>query len=33
MRGVPIATLGDEALSNVVRKAIAHGLGEQRANP
>jgi A/G-specific adenine glycosylase len=28
MRWVPIATLGDEALPNVMRKAIAHGLGE-----
>jgi hypothetical protein len=28
MRGVPIVTLGDEALSNIMRKAIAHGLGE-----
>jgi A/G-specific adenine glycosylase len=27
MRWVPIATLGDEALPNVMRKAIAHGLG------
>jgi A/G-specific adenine glycosylase len=24
---VPIATLADEALPNVMRKAIAHGLG------
>ena len=28
MRWVPVATLGDEALPNVMRKAIAHGLGE-----
>jgi A/G-specific adenine glycosylase len=28
MRWVPIATLEDEALPNVMRKAIAHGLGE-----
>jgi A/G-specific adenine glycosylase len=28
MRWVPIATLPDEALPNVMRKAIAHGLGE-----
>ena len=28
MRWVPIATLGDEALPNVMRKVIAHGLGE-----
>jgi A/G-specific adenine glycosylase len=27
MRWVPIATLADEALPNVMRKAIAHGLG------
>jgi A/G-specific adenine glycosylase len=27
MRWVPIATLKDEALPNVMRKAIAHGLG------
>jgi A/G-specific adenine glycosylase len=26
-RWVPIATLGDEALPNVMRKVIAHGLG------
>ena len=26
-RWVPIATLADEALPNVMRKAIAHGLG------
>jgi A/G-specific adenine glycosylase len=26
MRWVPIATLADEALPNVMRKAIAHGL-------
>jgi A/G-specific adenine glycosylase len=28
MRWVPIAALADEALPNVMRKAIAHGLGE-----
>ncbi|MDP1584261.1 MAG: A/G-specific adenine glycosylase [Bradyrhizobium sp.] len=28
MRWVPVATLGDEALPNVMRKVIAHGLGE-----
>jgi A/G-specific adenine glycosylase len=28
MRWVPIATLRDEALPNVMRKAIAHGLSE-----
>ena len=28
MRWVPIATLQDEALPNVMRKVIAHGLGE-----
>jgi A/G-specific adenine glycosylase len=28
MRWVPIATLKDEALPNVMRKVIAHGLGE-----
>jgi A/G-specific adenine glycosylase len=28
MRWVPIATLAEEALPNVMRKAIAHGLGE-----
>ena len=28
MRWVPIATLSDEALPNVMRKVIAHGLGE-----
>ena len=28
MRWVPIATLDGEALPNVMRKAIAHGLGE-----
>jgi len=28
MRWVPIATLCDEALPNVMRKVIAHGLGE-----
>jgi A/G-specific adenine glycosylase len=26
MRWVPVATLADEALPNVMRKAIAHGL-------
>jgi A/G-specific adenine glycosylase len=29
MRWVPIATLADEALPNVMRKVIAHGLGPQ----
>ena len=29
MRWVPIATLADEALPNVMRKVIAHGLGER----
>jgi A/G-specific adenine glycosylase len=33
MRWVPIATLRDEALPNVMRKAIAHGLGEWSMNP
>ncbi len=28
MRWVPIATLAGEALPNVMRKAIAHGLGQ-----
>jgi len=28
MRWVPIAALADEALPNIMRKAIAHGLGE-----
>jgi A/G-specific adenine glycosylase len=28
MRWVPIATLADEALPSVMRKVIAHGLGE-----
>ncbi len=28
MRWVPIATLKDEALPNVMRKVIAHGLGD-----
>jgi A/G-specific adenine glycosylase len=28
-RWVPISTLGDEALPNVMRKVIAHGLGEK----
>jgi A/G-specific adenine glycosylase len=28
MRWVPVATLGDEALPNVMRKVIAHGLGD-----
>jgi A/G-specific adenine glycosylase len=27
LRWVPIGTLADEALPNVMRKAIAHGLG------
>jgi A/G-specific adenine glycosylase len=27
MRWVPLATLAEEALPNVMRKAIAHGLG------
>jgi A/G-specific adenine glycosylase len=27
MRWVPVATLDGEALPNVMRKAIAHGLG------
>ncbi len=31
MRWVPISTLGDEALPNVMSKVIAHGLGERRA--
>ena len=30
MRWVPISTLGDEALPNLMRKVIAHGLGEKR---
>jgi A/G-specific adenine glycosylase len=30
MRWVPVATLRDEALPNVMRKVIAHGLGEKR---
>lgn len=29
MRWVPVATLADEALPNVMRKVIAHGLGRQ----
>jgi A/G-specific adenine glycosylase len=29
MRWVPISTLTDEALPNVMRKVIAHGLGEK----
>jgi A/G-specific adenine glycosylase len=29
MRWVPISTLGDEALPNVMRKVIAHGLGDR----
>jgi A/G-specific adenine glycosylase len=29
MRWVKIATLKDEALPNVMRKVIAHGLGEK----
>jgi A/G-specific adenine glycosylase len=28
MRWVPMATLADEALPNVMRKVIAHGLGK-----
>jgi A/G-specific adenine glycosylase len=28
MRWVPIATLADEALPNVMRKVVAHGLGD-----
>jgi len=28
MRWIPIATLKGEALPNVMRKVIAHGLGE-----
>jgi A/G-specific adenine glycosylase len=28
MRWVPISTLADEALPNLMRKVIAHGLGE-----
>jgi A/G-specific adenine glycosylase len=28
MRWVPVATLQDEALPNVMRKVIAHGLGQ-----
>jgi A/G-specific adenine glycosylase len=28
MRWVPISTLGDEALPNLMRKVIAHGLGK-----
>ena len=30
MRWVPIATLKDEALPNLMRKVIAHGLGEDK---
>jgi A/G-specific adenine glycosylase len=33
MRWVPIATLHDEALPNVMRKAIAHGLVDWSKNP
>ncbi len=33
MRWVPIATLADEALPNVMRKVIAHGLGDQGVKP
>ncbi|MDB5564097.1 MAG: A/G-specific adenine glycosylase [Tardiphaga sp.] len=33
MRWVPIATLKDEALPNVMRKAIAHGLEDQGVKP
>jgi hypothetical protein len=32
MRWVPIATLADEALPNVMRKVIAHGLGLQTSS-
>jgi A/G-specific adenine glycosylase len=32
MRWVPISTLGDEALPNVMRKVIAHGLGDRSAH-
>jgi len=28
MRWVPVATLADEALPNVMRKVVAHGLGD-----
>ena len=28
MRWVPVATLADEALPNLMRKVIAHGLGQ-----
>jgi A/G-specific adenine glycosylase len=31
MRWVPIATLADEALPNVMRKVVAHGLARQPA--
>ena len=30
MRWVPIARLKDEALPNLMRKVIAHGLGEDK---
>jgi A/G-specific adenine glycosylase len=30
MRFVPVATLAEEALPNVMRKVIAHGLGSYR---
>lgn len=33
MRWVPVATLKDEALPNVMRKVIAHGLGDERPRP
>jgi A/G-specific adenine glycosylase len=33
MRWVPISTLKDEALPNVMRKVIAHGLGEKQPAP
>jgi A/G-specific adenine glycosylase len=31
MRWVPVATLADEALPNIMRKVIAHGLGQSQA--
>ena len=31
MRWVPVATLKDEALPNIMRKVIAHGLGRESA--
>jgi A/G-specific adenine glycosylase len=33
MRWVPIATLKDEALPNVMRKVIAHGLSKNSSLP